>query len=250
MTTLTAIILTHDEAAHVEACIDALRWADEVVVFDSFSDDDTPALARAAGARVIQHPFENFGAQRNAALEAVDAEWVLFVDADERVTPALAAEIRGVLHRPERGWWVPRHNIIFGKLTKGAGWFPDYQLRLLHRASAHYDPTRPVHETVILGGQAGFLTEPLTHYNYRSVAQFHAKQRSYSTFEAQRRVRERLLPKPWTPFSGAVRHFWWRYVTLGGWRLGLHGLRLSLLMAYYEAVTWFETARLARADLL
>ncbi|HLV43695.1 MAG TPA: glycosyltransferase family 2 protein [Aggregatilineales bacterium] len=241
---LAGVILTHNEAHNIADCIDALRWADEVVVFDSFSTDDTVERARAAGARVIQHPFEDYGRQRQAALDAVEAEWIFFVDADERVTPELAEEVREKIGRPERGWWVPRYNYIFGRLTRGAGWYPDYQLRLLHRASARYDLSRPVHEIVILDGEAGYLDNHLVHFNYTRVEQFHEKQRRYIRLEAQRRVNEGMLPKVWTPFSGAVREFWRRFVTLGGYRDGLHGLRLSLFMAYYEYRTWRLAARM------
>ena len=116
MPTLTAVILTKNEARHIVECIDSLRWADRIVVFDSYSDDNTVELATAAGAQVFQRVFDNYAAQRNAALEAVAAadvahSWVFFVDADERGTPALAGEIRRVIdERPESGWYVPRHN--------------------------------------------------------------------------------------------------------------------------------------------
>lgn len=248
MADLTGIILTHDEERHVAECIASLQQVTgDVLVFDSYSEDRTVDLARAAGARVVQHPFQDYGAQRNAALAAVDAEWVLFVDADERLTPDLAAEARAKLGQPERGWWVPRHNYIFGRLTDAAGWWPDYQLRLLHRASARYDPARPVHEVVLLDGEAGYLQHPLIHHNYDSAEQFHAKQRAYAEFEARRRCEEGLRPKfysfLWLPF----RHFVWRYFTERGWTLGLHGLRLSLLMAAYEFETWRRVEQMWRA---
>jgi (heptosyl)LPS beta-1,4-glucosyltransferase len=243
VTKLAGVILTLNEEAHIVACVESLRWTDEVIVFDSFSTDNTQALAEAAGARLLQHRFENYGAQRDAALQAVDAEWVFFVDADERATPALAAEIPRRIDGPQRGWWVPRHNYIFGRLTLGAGWYPDYQLRVLHRASARYDPHRPVHERVILEGEAGHLENPLIHYNYRDVAQFIAKQEQYTDFEAGIRHGQGLRPRPWTYLGGPLRQFWWRFVTLNGYRDGLHGLRLSLMMAYYEYQTWRRVAR-------
>ena len=109
MTKLAGIILTYNEEAHITECIESLRWVDEIVVFDSFSSDHTVERAKKAGATVIQHRFKNYGAQRNAALEAVGSEWVFFLDADERATPVLSAEIRGKLDSPQRGWWVPRH---------------------------------------------------------------------------------------------------------------------------------------------
>ncbi len=247
MARLIGVILTHNEEANIVACIDSLRWADRVIVFDSFSTDRTVDLAHSAGAQVIQHAFENYGAQREAALRAVDAEWVFFVDADERVTPELAAEVRRKVEGPQRGWWVPRHNYIFGRLTRGAGWYPDYQLRVLHRTSARYDPARPVHELVILEGEAGHLENPLIHYNYRNVAQFVEKQERYTDIEARLRFERGQRPKPWTYLTMPLRHLVWRLITLRGYIDGVHGLRLSLLMAYYELETWRRVARLWRA---
>ncbi len=244
MTQLAGVILTLNEEEQILDCIASLTWTDKVIVFDSFSSDRTVELAEGLGAQVIQHRFENYGAQRNAAIEAIEAEWIFFLDADERASPELAAEVLGKLGEKERGWWVPRHNYIFGKLTLGAGWYPDYQLRLLHRASARYDPGRPVHEKVILEGQSGYLTNPIIHYNYQDMPQFIATQEKYTDFEAKIRYGGGLRPKPWTYFTGPLRQFWWRFVTLRGYRDSLHGLRLSLLMSYYEYQTWRRVARL------
>src|SRR3990172_7712430 len=141
---LTAIVLTRNEEKHLPDCLASLGWASERIVFDSGSTDRTLEIAQAAGARVIRREFDHYAGQREAALRAAQTEWVLFVDADERVTPELAQAIRNALPGPEAGWWIPRHNYIFGKLTRHAGWYPDYQLRLMRRALAHYDPARPV----------------------------------------------------------------------------------------------------------
>ncbi len=143
--TLYAVILTYNEARHIQACIESGRFADHVVVFDSYSTDDTVRLARELGAEVTQRQFDDYAGQRNAALKYVEgrADWVLFVDADERVTPELAAEVQTAIQNPEFvAWRVPRFNYILGKLTKGAGWYPDYQTRLLQVGAAHYDPSR------------------------------------------------------------------------------------------------------------
>jgi len=240
MPELTAIILTKDEARHVAECVASLRWADRVLVFDSLSDDDTVALARAAGAEVAARPFDNYAAQRNAALDSVTTDWVFFVDADERGTPALAAEVRQVIAtRPEDGWYVPRHNYIFGRLTLGAGWYPDYQFRLLRHGRARY--VRPVHELGEVDGAIGYLQNPLIHYNYRDRAQFHAKQHFYVETDAGILRDAGVRPKPRNYVLQPLRQFYWRYVTLGGWRDGLHGLRLSLYMGYYE---WRKYRRL------
>ncbi len=238
--TLIAVILTKNEVHNIVACIESLAWADEIVVFDSFSDDQTTELAAAAGACVIQHPFQNFAQQRNAALDAVEGSvtgslddlWVLFVDADERGTPDLGREIRQVIQRADvNGWWAPRHNYIFGRLTRGAGYYPDYQMRLLRGGCGRYE--RPASEIVALKGADGYLTQALLHFNYETVAQFHAKQRAREVFEATTLHRQGVRPRPHTFVLQPVRQFWWRYVTLKGYRDGWHGLRLCLLLAYY-----------------
>lgn len=234
---LVAIILTLDEAAHIQACIESLSWVDRVLVFDSFSSDDTVPLARAAGAEVSQHPFANFAQQRNAALAAVETDWVFFVDADERGTRALAEEIgRVIAERAEVGWYVPRHNYIFGRLTRGGGWYPDYQLRLFRHGRVHY--RRPVHEVAEVAGEIGTLQNALLHYNYRDVAHFHEVQRRYTRSEATILQEQGTRPRPYTAYTQPLRHFWWRFFQLKGYQDGFHGLRLSSYMAYYEWVKY------------
>jgi hypothetical protein len=100
-----------------------------------------------------------------------------------------------------------------------------------------------VHEEVLLEGDAGHLQHPLIHHNYKNVSQFIAKQEKYTDFEAGIRFDAGMKPKPWTYITAPIRHFWWRFVTLQGYRDGLHGLRLSLLMAYYELQTWRRVRR-------
>jgi hypothetical protein len=145
------------------------------------------------------------------------------------------------------GWWVPRRNFILGKEIRYGGWHPDYQLRLLKLGAAHYDLTRPVHEVVLLEGQEGFLREPLIHYNYRTLRQFVAKQHQYVAYEAQIRHQQGIRPKPWTYILQPLREFWRRYITLQGFRDGVHGLLLCALVAYYYGlvVTW-QLGRLRR----
>jgi len=246
---LTAIVLTHNEASFIEECIDSLAWTDEVVVFDSFSDDGTQELARAKGARVVEHPFVNFAQQRNATLELIESEWIFFVDADERASPDLAREVREVIaNRPEAGWWVPRHNYIVGRCIMHAGWYPDYQMRLLRRGKAHYDPTREVHEVVVLDGEEGYLENTLIHYNYDTWREFLGKQRRYLTFDARMQVQAGVRPRPWTYVLQPLREFNRRYITLRGFRDGRHGLILSLLMAYTAFLTTVEVGRLRRGS--
>lgn len=240
---LTVVILTRNEAQHIAACVTSLQWADRVVVFDSYSEDDTIRIAEEGGAEILQSEFKNFAQQRNAALDAIDTDWVFFVDADERGTPQLADEVRKVIETcSEAGWYVPRHNYIFGQITRGAGWYPDYQLRLFKQGCVRYE--RPVHEIATVDGDIGYLQNELVHYNYDSVEQFHRKQQHYTDYDARILLQAGVHPKVYTPLRQMFRHFWWRFVTLQGYRDGLHGVRLSLLMAYYEWVKYRKLAKL------
>ena len=243
-----AAILTKNESRHVAECIQSVAWADKVLLSDSFSDDGTVEIACRLGAEVVQSQFVNFAAQRNLSLaeaRARGAEWVFFVDADERATPELGLEIRQVIQRGEiAGWWVPRYNYIMGHRMRGGGWYPDPQLRLMRPDRAHYDPARQVHEIVILDGPQSTLREHLIHYNYDSVDQFRIKQDRYMLFEAKI-LRERgIHPRPWSCVSMPVREFWRRYVALCGYRDGGVGLLLCGLMSWYTFRTYRELARL------
>ena len=236
MATLAAVILTKNEADTVGACIDSLHgWVDAVVVWDVGSDDKTQEVARSAGAQVVEHPFENFAAQRNAALDGVDAEWIFFVDADERATEAVAKEIRAIVdgNVDVVGYWIPRRNFIVGREIRGGGFYPDHQLRLLRKGAARYDPKREVHEVVELDGAEAYLQEPLIHINYTSWPQFYAKQRFYSAYEARILDGRGIRPRPHNFVLQPLREFYRRIVSLEGWRDGFNGLRLALLLAWY-----------------
>jgi glycosyltransferase involved in cell wall biosynthesis len=242
---LAAIVCARDEERNIVDCLESAAWTDRRVVFlDSRTTDRTAELARETGAEVIEHAFEDFAQFHNAAMDRVEADWIFFVDADERATPELVGEVRSVIDgsHEEVAWSVPRHNYIFGRLTLGAGWYPDYQSRLLLRGRVRWE--RPVHEVIVADGPEGFLQNPLIHYNYADLADFIARQEKYTDVDAGILLEQGVRPRFYTPYSQAVRHFWWRFVPLRGIRDGLHGLWLSLLMAYYEAAKYRRLARL------
>ena len=158
MNKLSAVVLTKNEEGHVADCLDSLKWCPEVVVLDSYSSDRTAEIARLFGARVVLRPFQNFADQRNAAIDLVSSEWIFFVDADERVSPQLAAEISAAVQNQNyAGYWIPRHNYQLGRLILHAGLYPDYVLRLFRIGAGRYDPAQKVHEQVLLDGAAGYL---------------------------------------------------------------------------------------------
>ena len=212
------------------------------MLVDAASRDRTEQVAHACGARVEVRPFASFPAQRNLALDLARGEWVLFVDADERVSPALAAEVRAITARPAvDGYWIPRRNRILGRWMRGAGWWPDHQLRLLRRGRARYDEARLVHEVASVDGPTARLTEPLLHLNYATLPEFWRKQRRYAALAARGRAAD--PPRARALLSLPLRELWRRFVTLHGYRDGPLGLVLSLLLAYFE----WQTVRQARA---
>ena len=233
---LTAAVIARDEERLLGDCVQSIGFADErLVLVDAATRDRTREIARGLGARVEERVFDNFAAQRDAALTLATGDWVLFVDADERVTPELRTEVLLTIDRPGgcRGFWIPRHNYVMGRLIRHAGWFPDYQLRLLERRAAHFDPVRVVHEEAVVDGPVGHLRAPLVHLNYRSLGEFIAKQERYCPLAAQAWLGRFGRPRRRAIIGQPLREFWRRYVELQGVREGVLGLLLCVLLAYY-----------------
>jgi (heptosyl)LPS beta-1,4-glucosyltransferase len=247
MPTLCGAVIARDEERNIERCLRSLSWADSrLVVVDDRTEDATASIAKRCGATVETRTFADFARQRNAALGAAPAEWVLFVDADEVVTDELAAEIRDVIACADAGagYWIPRKNILFGHWVRHTGWSPDYQLRLVRRAAARYREDRTVHELVDLDGEAGHLKNPFVHYNYDTLRQFLAKQRTYASMQASDMFGRGIRVKPQNYLLQPSREFWRRYFALSGYRDGWLGFLLSTLLAYYELKTYLRLGAL------
>ena len=233
---LTAAVIARDEEAVIAECLASIAFADErLVLVDAATVDRTREIARALGAHVEERAFDNFAAQRDEALRLASGQWVLFVDADERVTDALREEVCRSIESPDgcRGFWIPRHNVLMGRIVRNAGWFPDYQLRLLERGAARFDPLRPVHEVAVVDGAVGHLREPLLHFNYRTLREFVRKQERYCGLEAERWLVTFGRPRARALLGQPVREFWRRYIVLAGYREGPLGFMLSALLAFY-----------------
>ena len=252
MATICGAVIARDEEKNIERCLQSLKWADSMlVVMDDRTIDATASIAERCGAAVEVRTFRDYARQRNAALEAARSDWVLFVDADEVVTPELASEVRGVTAGGgvSAGYWIPRKNILFGRWVRHAGWSPDYQLRLLRRDSAHYQEDRTVHELVDQNGEAGYLNSVLVHYNYDTLRQFLVKQRVYASMTAADMHRRGIRVKPQNYLLQPWRQFWRRYVLMQGYRDGWLGLLLSALLAYYEFKAYLQLRVLWKSSL-
>ncbi len=234
MAPVSVTIITLNEAANIEACLASVAWADERLVVDSGSTDDTVARARAAGARVIERDWPGYATQKNFAAEQAAYDWILSVDADERVTDDLAEEVRHVLDRRGAtvGYRLPRVTWHLGRWIRTTDWYPDYQLRLYHRRHARWT-TRRVHESVAADGPVDQLNEDLQHFAYRDLSHHLATMDRYTTLAAEdmrtsgRRatVTDLVLHPP----AAFLRN----YILKRGIADGIPGLIISAMNAHY-----------------
>lgn len=171
----------------MEAAIDSVSWCDEILVVDSFSTDNTVALAQQKGARVIQREYIHSASQKNWAIPQAQNEWILLLDADERVTPALKQEIQQLLSGNDLSadaYWIKRQNHFMGKRIRYSGWQRDKVIRLFRRDTCRYED-KHVHSEIITDGKIGKLKNALLHYTFRDMAHYLEKWDRYSTWSAQ-----------------------------------------------------------------
>lgn len=228
---LSVVILTRDEADRIEAAIRSVPFADEVVVLDSGSRDDTVAKARALGARVVETDWPGFVAQKNRGLEEAKGDWILSIDADERVTPALADALITFLRAPTGdAASMPRRNHWLGHPLLHGRWYPDRRIRLVRRGKGRWTGTDP-HDLLAVDGTVVALAADLDHHPYRSFAEHLATIDRYSAIDARDGGwLDILLRPPW--------HFFSAYVLRGGFRDGLPGLTVAALGALYTFLKW------------
>lgn len=232
---LTVTVITRNEAANIDATLASVTWADEVIVVDAESTDDTTTIARRYTDRVETRAWPGYSAQKNYAASRATHDWILSLDADERVTPALAAEITSLLaiEPAQRGYRVPRVSHYLGRWIRGTDWYPDYQLRLYDRRAAEWNGRR-VHESVSLkSGAAGQLANDLQHHPYRDISDHLATIDRYTTLAAEQMAADGRRPS----MAGLALHppfaFLRNYVLRGGCRLGSAGFIISVLNSYY-----------------
>jgi len=240
--TLSVIIITRNEARHIEACLASVAFADQWIVVDSSSTDDTAELARNFGAQVVvTQDWPGFGPQKNRALDLATGDWVLSIDADERVTPELAAEIQAVLKQPgSTAYEIPRLSSFCGKPIRHSGWWPDYVVRLFERGAARFTDAA-VHERVQASGPVGRLRAHFTHQAYDNLDALLVKINRYSS-DAAAMMHARGKT---TSILGAVGHGLWTFIRIYLIRRGfLDGRHGFVLAAAAAAGSFFRYAKL------
>ena len=249
MPRLSVVVITRNEARNIRAALRSVRWADELVVVDSGSTDDTVRIARGIADRVTAHEWAGYGAQKNHATELAAHDWVLSLDADERVSPSLAREIQ-VLLRDEpaaRGYRIPRVTRYLGRWIRSTDWHPDLQLRLYDRRTARWND-RLVHESVAVDGPVGRLRGELEHHAYRDVSHHLQTIDRYTTLAARQMHRDGRR-SGWVDLAARpLAAFLRNYVVRRGLRDGMHGLIISILNAGYVFLKFVKLWECQRAE--
>jgi glycosyltransferase involved in cell wall biosynthesis len=231
---LSVTVITRNESADIAEALASAAWADEIVVVDAESTDDTVAHARRFTDRVVVCPWKGYVAQKNHAASLASHAWILSLDADERVTPALAAEIRQILSGApsHAAYRMPRVTRYLGRWIRSTDWFPDHQVRLYDRASAQWTGAY-VHEALAVSGSIGQLRGELLHHPYRDLSDHLETIDRYTTLAARQMHesgrRGGLLGLAAHPPLAFLRN----YVARAGFRDGVAGFIISAMNAYY-----------------
>ena len=248
MPTLSAILITRNEEANLEDCLASLDGlAAQIVVVDTQSTDRTLAIAQRYGALISSPPdWPGFGPQKNRALDLASEDWVLSLDADERLTPELRAEIKSVLDKPQTDCYaIPRLSWYCGRFMRHSGWTPDYVDRLFKRGSARFS-TDLVHERLIPKGPVLRLKNQMLHYSFMNLAQVQEKMERYSTASAQQAFVRGKTASPLKAILHGAWSFFRTYILRAGFLDGPQGFSLALANAKGSYLRYIKLWRLIK----
>jgi glycosyltransferase involved in cell wall biosynthesis len=250
MEKLSVIVITRDEEYNIVECLESVKWVDEIVVVDDFSRDATVEIARRYTDLIFQRKLDGYGRQKNFAIGKATNNWILNIDADERVTLELSEEIRALLGGNKQllaGYELP-YKVFFGsQWIRHGGWYPEYHLRLFQKDKGQFKE-RLVHEGVEVSGSVGRLQHFVEHYTYRSVSDFIKRMNRYSKLSAEFYYEEgRRVGWVETAFRA-----WFTFVQMyflkRGFLDGATGLQLAVLYAFYTFVKYAKLQELYRTD--
>jgi glycosyltransferase involved in cell wall biosynthesis len=241
MERISVVLTTLNEEANIERCLKSVRWADEIVVVDSFSWDRTAELARRYTGRVYQHVYPGSSRQVQRGIEYATGDWILVIDADEEVTPPLAEAIRTVLREGtgNDGFRILRKPYAFGRWIEHGGWFPDYQFRLF-RKSRYRPEHQEVHGGFTTDGRSGRLEELLLHHTYPTIYSYVEKMNDYTSLQVSNKLAaDPGAQAPWHKLVlSPLSHFLRMFIVHKGYRDGFQGFVLALLDAAYTMLLY------------
>lgn len=237
MKKLSVVISAYNEEQKIEECLKSAGFAEEIIVVNNSSTDKTEKIALKYTKKVFKHSNnpKEIDIQKNFGFEKATGDWILSLDADERVERQLAEEIKKIINENEEvnGYWVPRKNIIFGKWIEHTGWYPDNQLRLFKKGKGLYQ-SKHVHEHLKIDGKTGILNNHILHENYENVSQFIQKSIIYIPNEAENMLKKGYKFSYMDAIRFPLNEFLNRFFAREGYKDGFYGLVLSLFMAFYH----------------
>lgn len=247
MIRLSVFVITLNEERNIERCLDSVKWADEIVVVDSLSSDRTQQLSRQYTDRVFSREFKDYADQKNYALSLTQGEWVLSLDADEKVTDKLKEEILSVIGNPRaEAYRIPRVSFIFGRKFRYSGTQGDRPIRLWQRGKVRY--RNPIHEIVEVEGRIGTLSSQLVHYPYQQVSEYWEQFNRYTTLEAQF-LKEKEHRLSWIDFVLRPWALWLKlFVFQQGFRDGWQGFCFCSLSLFYVVIKYAKYGELLRRN--
>ena len=249
---LSVVLITLNEQEKLGATLESVKWADEIVVLDSGSTDLTLDIARAFRARIYTEPWKGYSAQKNSSIEKAGGDWILSLDADESVEPALAEESKQIVSGggdpAVTAYYGPRKNLLFGRWMKHGGWWPDPKLRLFRRGTAQF-AERAVHESMVTSGRTATLKHALVHNSYERLADYIAANNRYSTLGAQVAIQRghrgfSFLHIVVNPIATFVYNYFFRLGLLDG----KEGLLLHLYHSAYVSWKYAKVWELSRKN--
>ena len=234
--TISAILITRNEASNIDRCLRSISWCDEIVVVDSESTDETVERCRGYGATVVIRPFSGFGEQKNAALSLAKSEWVFSIDADEVVTPELRSSIERAINKPTHDAYIVQRRFFFlGQRLKYGRGSVDKLTRLVRRGKGTFSNAL-VHEGLIADGPTGVLEGELDHYSYDTISQVVEKFNRYTTLAATELLSKGIKRSVVGTFLAWPLYFLKFYLLHGHWRNGIHGFVWCVLSSWYPFI--------------
>ncbi len=224
---ISAVIITGNEENNINECLNSVKWADEIIVVDSESTDNTVEIAKKFTDKVFIHKWEGYASQKTYAISLAKNAWILSLDADERVPETLAKEILETDLSAHNGYYIKRDNFFVGKLIRGCGWGNDMQLRLFKKSETKLSD-RMVHEKFIVNGNASTLKNSFSHYSYTNLKDAFKKINNYSTLEANEKA-DRKTVNLFTILFSPPLYFLHHFIIRKGFLDGIYGIIISYM---------------------
>jgi len=238
---VSVVVIAKNEEEHIAECVKSASWSDDVLVVDDFSSDRTAELAKSGGARVIQRKMDIEGRHRNVAYSQAKNDWVLSLDADERVTPELAAELAALIKTgmKDKAYTIPIRSFIGTRWIRYANWYPAAKVRLFDKRSFKYEEAE-VHPRVFIDGTCGHLAKDILHYSYKDYHEFFQSLNNQTTLEARKWFKERRKINFLKMYRKFLSRFLKAYVQKQGFRGGLLGFMVSYSAGLYQVMSYVK----------